>query len=79
MNPAHPPHDPSRRRVLGGLGAAGLVGMLPAARATDRRPLGVALVGLGYYSRDLLAPALQMTKHCRLVGIVTGTPAKAEE
>ncbi|MBD9436766.1 Gfo/Idh/MocA family oxidoreductase [Pseudoxanthomonas sp. PXM03] len=79
MNPAHPPHDPSRRRVLGGLGAAGLVGMLPAARAKDRRPLGVALVGLGYYSRDLLAPALQMTKHCRLAGIVTGTPAKAEE
>ena len=51
MNPAHPPHDPSRRRVLGGLGAAGLVGMLPAARAKDRRSLGVALVGLGYYSR----------------------------
>ncbi|MCH6199736.1 Gfo/Idh/MocA family oxidoreductase [Aquiflexum sp. LQ15W] len=40
--------------------------------------LGVALVGLGYYSTDLLAPGLQITKHCRLAGIVTGTPAKAE-
>ena len=40
--------------------------------------LGVALVGLGYYSTDLLAPALQQTKHCYLAGIVTGTPAKAE-
>ncbi len=40
--------------------------------------LGVALVGLGYYSTDLLAPALQLTEHCQLVGIVTGTPAKAE-
>ena len=39
--------------------------------------LGVALVGLGYYSTDLLAPALQLTKHCHLAGIVTGTPEKA--
>ena len=41
--------------------------------------LGVALVGLGYYSTDLLAPALQLTQHCYLAGIVTGTPAKAEQ
>jgi glucose-fructose oxidoreductase len=40
--------------------------------------LGVALVGLGYYSTDLLAPALQQTKNCYLAGIVTGTLAKAE-
>jgi glucose-fructose oxidoreductase len=33
---------------------------------------------LGYYSTDLLAPALQLTQHCYLAGIVTGTPAKAE-
>lgn len=41
--------------------------------------LGIALVGLGYYSTDLLAPALQMTKNCYLAGIVTGTPEKAEK
>lgn len=41
--------------------------------------LGVALIGLGYYSTDLLAPALQQTKNCHLAGIVTGTPSKAEE
>jgi glucose-fructose oxidoreductase len=41
--------------------------------------LGVALVGLGYYSTDLLAPALQLTQRCYLAGIVTGTPAKAEK
>ncbi len=40
------------------------------------KKLGVALVGLGYYSTDLLAPALQMTKHCELKGIVTGSPEK---
>src|SRR4051794_33492031 len=40
--------------------------------------LGIALIGLGYYSTDLLAPALQLTKNCYLAGIVTGTPSKAE-
>ena len=44
--------------------------------ARPEKKLGVALVGLGYYSRDLLAPALQLTEHCELRGIVTGTPDK---
>lgn len=44
-----------------------------------KEKLGVALVGLGYYSTDLLAPALQLTEKCYLAGIVTGTPAKAEK
>lgn len=47
------------------------------AGSRQKEKLGVALVGLGYYSTDLLAPALQQTKHCYLAGIVTGTPAKA--
>jgi glucose-fructose oxidoreductase len=46
---------------------------------SENDKLGVALVGLGYYSTDLLAPALQQTKHCYLAGIVTGTPSKAED
>ncbi|MEM9144152.1 MAG: Gfo/Idh/MocA family oxidoreductase [Bacteroidota bacterium] len=41
-----------------------------------QKKLGIALVGLGYYSRDLLAPALQLTEHCELKGIVTGSPEK---
>jgi glucose-fructose oxidoreductase len=45
----------------------------------NKEKLGVALVGLGYYSTDLLAPALQLTQHCRLAGVVSGTPAKAEK
>lgn len=44
----------------------------------NKEKLGVALVGLGYYSTDILAPALQLTQHCMLSGIVTGTPSKAE-
>lgn len=43
---------------------------------TQKKKLGVALVGLGYYSQDLLAPALQLTEHCELKGIVTGSPDK---
>ncbi len=40
------------------------------------KKLGIALVGLGYYSTDLLGPALQETEHSYLAGIVTGTPEK---
>lgn len=50
--------------------------LLAATRKKEK--LGVALIGLGYYSTDLLAPALQQTKNCYLAGIVTGTPSKAE-
>lgn len=41
-----------------------------------KEKLGVALVGLGSYSNGQLAPALQLTEHCELKGIVTGTPSK---
>lgn len=89
MKETTPAYDPSpqasisRRSVLKTLavGGAGLLlspqTLLSACRSGKDR-LGVALVGLGYYSTDLLAPALQQTKHCYLAGIVTGTPAKAE-
>jgi predicted dehydrogenase len=36
-------------------------------------------VGLGGYSQGILAPALQLTRHCRLTGIVTGSPHKVAE
>ena len=73
----------SRRDVVKNLalGSAALLlspnALLSACKPRKER-LGVALVGLGYYSTDLLAPALQQTKHCYLAGIVTGTPSKAE-
>ncbi|MFM2243922.1 MAG: hypothetical protein RLZ97_2778 [Verrucomicrobiota bacterium] len=40
------------------------------------RTLGVALLGLGDYSTNWLAPALLKTKHVKLRGIVTGSPEK---
>lgn len=47
----------------------------------DKLPdkLGIALVGLGTYSSEQLAPALEETEHCYLAGIVTGSPEKAEK
>lgn len=44
--------------------------------STENKKIGVALVGLGNYSTGILAPALQLTKHCYLAGIATGTPEK---
>lgn len=41
--------------------------------------LGIALAGLGTYSKNELAPALQETVHCYLAGIVSGSPEKIQE
>jgi glucose-fructose oxidoreductase len=73
----------SRRGIIKTIAAgSGILLLSPKSIFASARgykdKLGVALVGLGYYSTDLLAPALQQTKHCYLAGIVTGTPAKAE-
>lgn len=47
-----------------------------AFSAAGSGKLGVALVGLGKYSEEQLAPALLETRACRLAGIVTGSPEK---
>lgn len=70
----------SRRRLLQQMGMGATLLSVGAGRqvlaASGGKKLGVALVGLGYYSRDLLAPALKLTEHCELKGIVTGSPDK---
>src|SRR3982751_3207187 len=76
-------HSSSRRTLIKTLGAGSAAllfspNVLLAATRKKKDKLGIALVGLGYYSTDLLAPALQTTKNCYLAGIVTGTPSKAE-
>jgi predicted dehydrogenase len=57
-----------------------LIGALSScARAAELdRKIGFALAGLGNLSTHQIAPALQKTKFCKLTGIVTGTPEKAE-
>ncbi len=32
--------------------------------------------GLGHYASERLAPGLQLTQHCKLVGLISGTPSK---
>jgi predicted dehydrogenase len=49
-----------------------------ALAAEPQRKIGFALAGLGNLSTNQLAPALQKTKFCKLTGIVTGHPYKAE-
>ena len=73
----------SRREIIKtlALGGSALIfspNVLLSATRQKKEKLGIALVGLGYYSTDLLSPALQQTKKCFLAGIVTGTPSKAE-
>jgi predicted dehydrogenase len=47
------------------------------AQAAEKK-INFALCGLGNLSTNQIAPALQKTANCRLAGIITGTPAKAE-
>ena len=77
-----PSYNFSRRDFIraGAIGAGTLAFAKPlnlfAARPAKK--MGVALVGLGYYSSGQLGPALLHTENCYLAGIVTGHPAKAE-
>ena len=81
--------DPSRRDFLAGacgtaLAAGGLASALQpktlsAGTTSQVKKIGFALVGLGSLSTNQLAPAFAKTKHCRLAGIVTGTPAKEKK
>ena len=75
----------SRRKFIK-KGAAGIVTTMAAPAIiscaknseSKKEKLGMALMGLGYYSTDVLAPSIQLCKHTHLAGIVTGTPSKAE-
>src|ERR1044071_2822920 len=71
----------SRRQFIASTAALATLPMLAdrvSAQAPGRK-LGVALCGLGSLSTNQIAPALLKTRNCRLAGIVTGTPSKAEE
>ena len=78
----------TRRHLLSAMAVAGIGGALPivgrannkdATAGRRKDSLGVALIGLGYYSTHLLAPGLQQTRNCHLAGIVTGSPEKIPE
>lgn len=70
----------SRRNFMqlagAGIALSATAGWPFTTRAQAPRKIGVALVGLGNYSRTMLAPALELTQHCELRGLVTGSPDK---
>jgi glucose-fructose oxidoreductase len=70
-----------RKLALGaaGLAAGSCIRAQQKADGQQGRKLGIALLGLGGYSTYELGPALRQTKLCRLAGVVTGTPEKAEK
>lgn len=51
----------------------------PHALPVAERKLGIALVGLGTYSEQQLAPALMETMYCKLVAVVSGSAEKREK
>ena len=62
--------------MIGSGTAAGLAAELAElTKGGERRP-GVALMGLGLYSRGELAPAFEHTKLCRFAGVITGSREK---
>jgi glucose-fructose oxidoreductase len=56
-------------------------GTPPVSKFTKdgRKKLGVALLGLGRYAGNELAPALQQTELCYLAGVVSGHPDKLDQ
>ncbi len=60
--------------------ASATIPLISSAKANvyEGKKLGIALIGLGSYATNNLAPAFINTEYCRLAGIVTGTPSKAE-
>ena len=84
--PLKQPQAPvSRRKFIGQLSAAAAF-MVAAQRMrappdapVPAKKLGVALVGLGSYSTNQLGPALRLTEHCQLTGVVTGSRDKGRK
>jgi predicted dehydrogenase len=66
-------------QISGGALIAINMPLLYGFESNNKKKLGIALVGLGKYSEEQLAPALLETQHCQLVAIVTGTKEKEQK
>jgi len=62
--------------ILGSGAPGALAAEVAEATKGGERKLGVALMGLGLYSRGELGPALRKTKLCRFAGVITGSRDK---
>src|SRR5215207_3969573 len=81
MNHDHQSSFP--RRIFIGRLATGAAALALAGRARGQsaapKKLGIALCGLGNYSRGQLGPALKLTQHCQLTGVITGSAEKGAQ
>lgn len=71
----------TRRHFLGQLSAAGALALSPRVLRAQEGPkkLRIALAGLGGYSTGQLGPALKITEHCQLAGVITGSREKGQK
>ena len=72
----------STRRSFVGRFAAGAAALTILTRGRAQpapRKLGIALAGLGGYATGQLAPALRLTQHVELRGVITGSPDKGRK
>jgi glucose-fructose oxidoreductase len=78
-----PPSTASRRSFLktASIAAPAIIGLDPFVRAQSSREgkLGVALCGLGGFSRQSIAPELPSAKNVWFAGAITGDAAKGRE
>jgi len=79
----HEFQSPLSRRGFVNRFATGTTALLLAGRSLGQivpsKKLGVALCGLGNYSRGQLGPALKLTQHCHLAGVITGSTEKGTQ
>lgn len=76
------PRPSSRRSFLEklSLGAAALsLSDRARAQSAPAKKLGIALCGLGGYATGQLAPALRLTQHVELRGVITGSQEKGQK
>ncbi len=82
MKKNHPPFGLGTRRSFFGriAGGAAALSVLVRGRAQPpARKLGLAIAGLGGYATGQLAPALKLTQHVELRGVITGSPDKGRQ
>ena len=76
--------DQTRRRVVAGTAAAAVLAPFISTTSTraraqaSQKKVGFAICGLGGLSENTIAPAFAHSKHCRLTGLITGSPEKTQ-
>lgn len=69
----------SRRSVLLGIGGASISAAACAAtQSGDKKQVGYAIVGLGYYATRIIMPEFAKCSRSRLTALVSGTPEKLQ-